>query len=93
MCGSEVMFGAHPYGWMKVGNLLASLASLSPEYLALACSVCPRGLLSPCFVNSIHLKQTLSSVHVQLKEKCNDITLWCTSSMASALQPSTPLSG
>ncbi len=66
MCGSEVMFGAHPYAWMKAGNLLASLASLSPEYLALACSVCPRGLLSPCFVNSIHLQQLLEVISAQI---------------------------
>lgn len=45
--GSGVMFDAHPYAWMKAGNLLASLASLSPEYLALARSVCPRRLLLP----------------------------------------------
>lgn len=51
--GSGVMFDAHPYAWMKAGNLLASLASLSPEYLALARSVCPRSLLLPLAVSTV----------------------------------------
>lgn len=28
VCGSGVSFEAHPYAWMKAGNLLASLAPL-----------------------------------------------------------------
>lgn len=46
------MFHSHPYAWMKAGNLLASLASHSPEYLALAHSVCPRRLLLPLAVST-----------------------------------------
>ncbi len=51
--GSGVMFDAHLYAWMKAGNLLASLAFLSPEYFALARSACPRHLLFPFAVLTV----------------------------------------
>lgn len=47
VCSGGLRFVAHPYAWMKAWNLLASLASLSLEYLALARSVCPDRLLLP----------------------------------------------
>lgn len=47
------MFDVHRYAWMKAGNLLTSLASLSPEFLALARSVCPCRLLLPLVVSAV----------------------------------------
>lgn len=61
-----VMLDAWPYGWMEAGNLFTSLASLSPEFLALARSVSP---LASCYVNGHN-----RCCFVRMEDS-NDITL------------------
>lgn len=51
-CGRRVMFDAHSHAWMKTGNLLASLASLSLQSLCISlfCLSLP-SLFDPYSVN------------------------------------------
>lgn len=52
MYGSGVMLDACPSAWMEAGNLLASLASLSPQYFATPRSICPLCILSTLSVST-----------------------------------------